>query len=66
MTGITAFFAEHDKRRNFTRVSHKFLYNGHEADLDLPRLPQRIKDSDKLWAEGAKPINVMGYILFHI
>ncbi len=26
----------------------------HEADLDLPRLPQRIKDSDTLWAEGGR------------
>ncbi len=41
-------------------------YNRHETDLDLPRLPQRIKDSDKLWAEGAEPMNVMGYILFLI
>jgi len=29
-----------------------------------PDLPQRIKDSDKKWAEGAKPINVRIYILF--
>ncbi len=44
-----------------------YTYNGHEADLDsCPNLPQRIKDSDKLWAEGAKQIKVMGYILFLI
>jgi len=43
-----------------------FFNNGHEADLDLPRLPQRIKDSDKFRAESAKPINVIGYDLFHI
>ena len=32
----------------------------------MSRLPQRIKDSDKLWAEGAEPINVVVYVLFHI
>ena len=42
----------------------EFHINGHEAYLDLPGLPQRIKDSDKLWAEGAKLINVMDYVLF--
>ncbi len=31
-----------------------------------PRLHQRIKDSDKLWVVDAKPIKVMGYVLFHI
>ncbi len=35
-----------------------FHINRHEADLDLPKFPQRIKDSDKLWAVGTKPGNV--------
>ncbi len=34
--------------------------------MDLPRLPQRIKDSDKKWAVGVKPINVIIYVLFLI
>ena len=43
------------------------FYNGHEADLDLcPDLPQRIKDSDKKLAEGAKLINITVYVLFLI
>ncbi len=29
-----------------------------------PNSPQRIKDSDKKWAEGVKPINVIVYDLF--
>jgi len=43
-----------------------FHINGHEADLDLPGLPQRVKEPDKKWAEGTKPINVIFYDLFLI
>lgn len=36
------------------------------VDPDWPRFAQGIKDSDKRWAEGAKPINVIIYVLFLI
>ncbi len=41
------------------KILQNFSYNGHETDLDLSGLPQRIKDSDKKWTEGAKSINVI-------
>jgi len=34
--------------------------------VKLSDLPQRIKNSDKQWTEGAKPINLHIYALFHI
>ncbi len=43
-------------------------YNGHEADLKTLRLLLRIIDSDRYWAEGAKPTYIFKGTLqeFHI
>ena len=46
--------------------SARLFNNGHEADLDWPGLPQKVKDFDKKWAVGAKPGNVIIYVLFLI
>jgi len=44
------------------------FYNRHKADLKILRQPQKIKDSDKIWAVGAKPtLKIQGCLQeFHI
>ena len=64
---VTMPFNEHRKSICDSVKNELFLINGHEADLDSgPDLPQRIRDSDKKWVEDAKPMNIIGYILFLI